>query len=466
MKLFDVDWTSVLRELGRWDALTLPARDVLLHELKTHGYAPAMRFEPYLAEVVHSGIAVYEPDKQRLWLGDERRALVKVLRAMGRHQIFHVAPREVSQHLQRETLLRYMQEHFTGDEVQRIASAALRSRVYATRQTLLPFVEYPAWVGDLLAADDQQSLLDWADTHGLNSADYVSDGTVLFDLQELARTLLDHPDGLPLRELLATLDDDEIPPLASAIHTGLSSMVVFGGMRAEDLEPTIGLWPTVTRELTRSPPVPPTVVKVGETFVLALHMEDMTTLLAAIASSPVRVRANDGAVFARTRADIERRLVVPPAWVTKFLEANRVDHASSALLAYGFVAIRDVDGNPHLHATPAGMSWLTLSAHERLAALVEPMRRSKEKNPRDSYDIERTASFFPYSLPFYQAPKSLNLRADLVRAFLQARDGFIRIDAFIDYGTREDNPLLAQANAPSGKDPGLVFYSGYSDPRG
>nr|MDQ2668378.1 helicase-associated domain-containing protein [Gemmatimonadota bacterium] len=45
-------------------------------------------------------------------------------------------------------------------------------------------------------------------------------------------------------------------------------------------------------------------------------------------------------------------------------------------------------------------------------------------------------------------------------------DGFIRIDAFIDYGTREDNPLLAQANAPSGKDPGLVFYSGYSDPRG
>ncbi len=467
MKLFDVDWTSVLHDLGRWDALTLPARRILLHELKTHGYVPAMRFEPHLAEIINSGIAVHEPAKHRLWLGDERRALVKVLRAMGRHQIFHVAPQDVDQHRLRAALLGYMQEHFTGDEVQRIASAALRSRVYATRQTLAPFVAFPAWVGDLLAAEDEQAFLDWADTHGLSSAEFLSDMPVLLDLQELARILLDYPDGLPLRQLLATHDDDgEIPHLAAAIHAGLSSMVLFAGMRVEDLEPTIGLWPTVVHELTRRPAVPPEPVKVGETFVLAVHMEDMTTLLAAIASSPVRVRANDGAVFARTRADIERRLVVPPPWVAKLLDANRVDHGSGALLAHGFVDIRDVDGNPHLHITVTGMRWLALSAHERLSALVEPMRRSKEKNPRDSYDIDRTASFFPYSLPFYHAPKSLDLRADLVRAFLQARDGFIRIDEFLEYGMREDNPLLALTTAPSGSDAGLMFYSGYSDPKG
>ena len=39
----------------------------------------------------------------------------------------------------------------------------------------------------------------------------------------------------------------------------------------------------------------------------------------------------------------------------------------------------------------------------------------------------RRPGFFSRSLPFYQTPKSLNLRADLTNAFLQARDVFLGI---------------------------------------
>ncbi|CAN5308087.1 hypothetical protein BH09GEM1_BH09GEM1_18470 [soil metagenome] len=467
MKFFDVNWATVLNELDRWDALTLPARRVLLHELKMQGYVPALRFEPHLAEIINSGIAVHEPAKHRLWLGDERRALVKVLRAMGRHQLFHTPPQPGDEQQLRISLLRYMEEHFTGDEVQRIASDALKSAAYANRQTLAPFVASPSWVGELLGAEEDDALLDWADGHGLSSAGFRDDPAELYALRGLALTLLKYPDGLPLRELIAPIEDeDEIRYLGGAIHLGLASMALFAGMRAEDLEPTIGLWPSVVRELTRVASTPPAPVEVGPTFALAVHMEDMTTLLAAAAAAPVRVRANDGLVFARTRADIERRLVGLPMWVSPLLDENRVDPAAQALLARHFVQVRELDGNPHLHATTAGMQWLRRSAHDRLTELVEPLRRSKEKNPRDTYDTDRASSFFPLSLPFYQTPKSLNLRADLTRAFLQAKDVFIPVVDFLQHATRENNPLLALTGVPAGSDGALMFYSGFMDPKG
>jgi hypothetical protein len=475
MKLFDVDWAMVLQDMHRWDALSLPARRMLLDELRTHGYVPATRFGPHLDAIVASGIAAYEPEKRRLWLEDGRRPLVKVLRAMGRHQLFHVAPEargdlpasnEVGDRALHASLLRYMEEHFTGDEVQRIASAALQSGVYANRATLAPFVTYPAWVGDLVDASDDEALLTWAESHGLNSSVFIEkDVNMLLDLQALVRTLLAFPDGLPLRNLLPQPGDAiTVASAGAALHAGLATMTLFAGMRAEDLAPTVGLWPSVVRELTRPPSAPAAPVEVHDTFALAVHMEDMTTLLGAVAASPVRVRANDGAVFARSRADIEKRLVAPPPWVASLLSEDRVNYAADELRVRELVFVRDVDGNPHLHISAAGTRWLALAARDRLGALVDPLRKSKEKNPRDAYLIDRSLSFFPYSLPYYRAPKGMELRDVLTRTFLQAADVFLPIGDFLEYATRSDNPLLSLAEHPAGRQD-LVAFSGYGDPR-
>jgi hypothetical protein len=467
MKLFDVDWASILLELELWDALRPAARGVLLHELKPHGYVPSLHFGEHLGEVARSGIAIHEPEKHRLWVSDDRRALVKVLRAMGRHQLFHATPRLEADQESRAKLLRYMEEHFTGDEVQRIASAALRSSVYANRHTLAQFVAAPSWVGDLIDAEDDDALLGWADTHGLSSAQFiVGEIEVLRQLQKLARVLRETPDGTPLRELVDACEHAEgIARLGRAIHAGLRSMALFAGMREEDLEPCIGLWPAVARELSRAPAEPPTPVEVRETFVLAVQMEDMTTLLATAAATPVRLRANDGAVFARTRTEVEQRLMVPPSWASELFEKNRVDAAAQALLVHRFAHVRPVDGNPHLCATPSGAQWLALSAHDRVAALVEPLRRSKERNPVNLYEDDRATGFFSRSLPFYQTPKALNLRAELTRTFLQARDAFLPVGEFLDHASRQDNPLVALADIPPGKDGALMFYTGHADLR-
>ena len=467
MKLFDVDWPGILLDLDLWDGLRPDARHVLLHELKPHGYVPSLRFGEHVTAIARSGIAEYEPEKHRLWVSDDRHALVKVLRAMGRHRIFHEVPQNATDRQGRVALLHYMEDHFTGDEIQRIASSALRSTVYANRQTLAPFVAYPAWVSELIEAESDEVLLAWADTHGLSSAQFlVGEMKVLHALQALATTLLEFPDGAPLRDIMDTpAHADSIAVLGHAIHAGLASMALFAGMREEDLEPCIGLWPAVARELTRAPAIPPAPVKVPETFALAVQMEDMTTLLAAAAATPVRLRANDGAVFARARAEIEQRLALPPTWAAELFADDRVDIAAQALLAHRFAKVRPVDGHPHLSATPRGAQWLAQSAQERLTELVEPLRRSRDRNPVSVYESDRATGFFSRSLPFYQTPKSLNLRADLTRAFLQARDVFLPVGEFLEHGSRQDNPIVALVDVPPGKDGALMFYTGHADLR-
>lgn len=469
MKLFDVDWAAILHDISRWETLSLDARRVLLAELKPSGYVPVERLGPHVDLIVRSGFAKFGAERQRVSLAEEARQLVKVLRAMGRHPLFHpvFAPATHHDRTLHASLVRYMEEHFTGIEIERIASHALTSRGgYANKHTVSVQVESPEWVEDLLAAVDDAQLLAWAESRGLNPALFRSDDAiVLLDLQRLVRQLLASPQGLTLRDLMATLGhDDERAPVAEALRLGLQTMVVFAGMRAEDLEPTIGLWPTVVTELTRAPTQPPTAVEVDEPFALAVYMEDMTTLLAAVAAAPVRVRANDAAVFARTKAEIEKRLVTLPPWVARLLATDRVEQASRELQTRAFVSLRDVEGNPHLHPTAAGARWLALSAHDRLAALISPIRAAKESNPRNAYETGGSITFFPYSLPYYRTPKSMNLRADVTRILLRGTDAFIPIGNLLEYSAYSDNPLLAMAESPAGQQE-LRMYGGFGDPR-
>lgn len=457
MKLFDLDWTQVLRDLPRWNALSLPARRTLLDELKPHGYVQASRFGASLHAIVASGIPDYQQERGRLWLPDERRELVKVLRAMGRHHLFD-QPTPAA-------LLKYIEEHFSNGEIELLGSQGHGvRRGYVTRHILAPRVEFAGWPGDLLDANSDEALAVWATARGM-----VIDAFTLFilrDLQRIARTLLAFPDGIPLSEIVPQGSDISSSSLASALHTGLGTLVLFAGMRGSDLEPMIGLWPAAAHELVRPPAQPPSVVVPAEQFALAVHMEDMTTLLAAVVAAPVRVRAEDSAVFARARVAIEARLVAPPVWaahlfVTPYL--TRVDAAARELDMLGFVQTRAYHGNPHLQSTAVGAQWLALSPHDRLASLIDPLRKSKEVNPTQDYNIVPAERFFPFSLPYFQAPKSLRLRDALTKAFLAAGDGFIPLEPFLDHAAREANPF--RALPPSSAGHGLMYYNDGGDPR-
>ena len=128
VKLFDVPWPSVLADLPRWERLPLAARRVLLDQLKTTGNVAASALGAQRDAILHSGIARLDAAQRRALVTDDQRALVKVLRAMDRHRLFD-APTPTA-------LQRYLEEHFTNEDVQRLMGGAADGRFYGGRQQL------------------------------------------------------------------------------------------------------------------------------------------------------------------------------------------------------------------------------------------------------------------------------------------------------------------------------------------
>ncbi len=466
MKLFDVNWVAVLHDLPRYTALSLPARRILLDALKPSGFVQSHRFGAHLEEIVASGIPEYDPARNRLWLGDEQRGLVKVLRAMDRHPVFEVVSAERGR-APDPVLIHYMEEHFSSAEIQAIGSKGASGRRFMeSKHELAPRVAFAGWAGDLLHADSDELLLAWAVDRGRNVDPlFAGDAlTILRGLQAFVRQLLAFPDGVPLRNLTAPLARKGVSAFADVLYTGLETLVVFVGMRRDDLEPMVGLWPAAARELSRPKASAPAAVPVTETFGLAVHMEDMTTVLAAAVAAPIRRRASDGAVFARTRSDIEPRLVTLPSWTTTWVthpHVSRVDAAVRRLESYGFVASEVHHENIHVGATVAGSRWLALSPHDRLDALVTPLRKSKDVNPSPTYDVAGGATFFPYTAPYYRVPASLRLRESLTAVLLGADSGFVPVQEFVEHAARESNPFLSLSKAEAS----ILLYFGGNDER-
>lgn len=433
MKLFDVPWRAVLRDLERWAPLPLEVRRTLLDHLKPSGNVAAAALGPHRDALLASGLARLDAAGRRALVREEARDVVRVLRAMDRHRVFD-APTPVE-------LARYLDEHFTADEVLRLGGWTSARFGYVGRHQLVPRVASEAWAGDLLAAERDAALRAWAAERGVPTS---GDVAPLRALQALARTLLDTPDGVPLGELVARAPDERARDgLADALHAGLQLAVVFAGLRAADLEPRVGLWPPAARDLRRPAPQLPAAAAPVETFELAVRPEDMTTLLTAAAAEPVRLRATDLAVFARARRAIEERLVTVPDWAEGLLPLDaetRLHEAAAELQARGLARVTASGREPRLEATPAGLRWLAAAPDRRLAALVDPMRAARERNPPGAYDAT-VSRFFPFRLPYLRLPKTLDVRDALTRAFLAA-DAPLPLEAFLDYHVRAANPLL------------------------
>lgn len=459
MKLFDVQWNAVLRELPRFSMLSLEARRVLLEALKTSGYAPGAQFGAQRDEIIASGIPKFDAEKNRLLLTEEHRELLKVLRAMGRHPVFDDPSIPA--------LISYLQEHFTTDDVSHLGtSTAGASYGHVNAFALAPRVAFGDWPGDLLVAKSDADVLAWGTARGIPPT--TIDGLAqLRALQALARKLLAETQAVPLSVWYTKLPARDRPAFASALYLGLRTAVLFAGLRSSDLEPMIGLWPTAAQELTRPPAIKPATVVPVEQFEAAIMMEDMTAVLATVVASPIRVRANDMSVFARAQVEISARLVPVPEWAAPMVHGpyqSRVDAAASALEWRKCVRVQPQQ-HPELAATATGVKWLALSPHDRLATLLDPMRASKARNPRGAYEAQGDdGGFFPYSMPYHREPKAVQLRDALTKTFLELGDSFYLLEPFLDYSARSANPFFAVSREVMNDLERQIYFGGV-DPR-
>lgn len=463
MKLFDVDWAAVLSGLSRWSVLPHEARRVALHLLKPSATVTAASFGAQLDPLLASGIVQLDRERRRVRVVDEHRDLVRVLRAMSRHRVFD-SPTPAA-------LAYYLEEHYSAADVQALAGGTSPYHG-GSRHQLEKLVAHEEWVGDLLGAASDDALAGWAIDRGVVLTDPPDESLfVLASMRSLVHELLETPDGVSLAELAARTEAlGTTFILAGAVHAGLRLLVMFAGLRGRDLEPMIGLWPPAVHELRRPPSAAPAPLQPTERFELAVLMEDMTTVLATVAAEPLRLRANDLMVFARARQEIATRLASLPDWVAGPLglgAEERVQEAAAELQRRGFADVGGArSGKPQLEATAAGTRWLALSPHGRLAALLDPMRRSRARNPAGAYEADEAGQFFPFRLPYLRVPKGLDLRATLTEALLAVGDDFVPVDQYLEHHSRALNPLLSGDRATDvRRQAELLYYTGGGDPR-
>ena len=443
MKYFDVDWRDLLAALSVWGVLPVSARRAVL-KVKPSAGAPAGELGGELAGLVAVGIVTPSPTGKRVTLSGKFRGAHLVLRAMDRQRIWDV-PTEGS-------LVDYVQEHFTPEEVRTLLRQPYVGHDYGLRRALADRVSSEAWVQEFLAADTPAQAVRWERQRlAAGESPWFGEKEVFRATQELVKELLARPGPVPLREAAALFSGAGSGVAAVALHAAIRYLLLFAGMRDEDLEPVVGPWPEAAARLREGTPAPPGAVEPGEAFDAAWLMEDMTTVLVAASAEPLRLRGNDLAIFARTRQEIEARLVSLPGWVEEAVGASpevRVESAAALLRGLGLAHDAGKAGEDlRLEPTRKGAQWLARPGRERLKTLLDPVLKSKEQSPPSWYEAP-AFGFFPMRASSWMYGTRLDLRAEVTRLYLSLPEGFVPLEAFLKYARRVDNPFLGPGAKP------------------
>jgi hypothetical protein len=446
MKHFEIDWAGLMGLMPAWERLSQPARDALLAVKSGAAGARLAELGPGADELVEGGLLSASPTGVRAVVADRWRPFHVALRAMDRHRLWE-APSPAA-------LVAYLEDAFTTQELQvLLGERSYDSNAYYLRMILADRVSGEGWLESLLAAGSPKEVAAWERRRStppergqavLHEPPAFGDAAVLDAARRLLRALLTEPAGVPLGDLPARFAETDPAVLGAALRGCLRYLLLFASM-TDELVPRVGVWPEVASRVRRVAAGPPAPVEVAETWEAAFRLEDMTTVLATAAAEPLRLRANDGAVFARTRQAIEERLVSMPEWAAEVLGADpetRVETAAQMLAAMDFAKAGGRAGDLRLAATNKGLRWLDLPDAERLAALIAPVRGSDERVPGSWHRPGSKVGFFPVTIGF-TPPAGTDLREAVTRAFLEMPPGgMLELGAFLEHRARVENPFL------------------------
>jgi len=453
MKLFDIDWADFIRRLADWDRLSLRARKAFV-KLKSNQGIEVTEFDGHAPDLAAAGLLSYYRDCRRVKLYKECYPFARAIRAMTRHDIFG-NPSE-------ETHYAYLRDHFTAR--QRTALTPRSHRYgYGDETYLLRQTRSVAWLEQLLTAENGN--------HWERSGDFgksLLDQPGVFEAVRHVVGQFKTFDGpIAMRELpdrFATLSAEV---LGKAILTSIRYLFLYPATRPEDATPVIGLWPIITQRLHRPKPGRPKRVQPDETYHNALLLDDITNILVAAAARPLRIRANDGALFAKVQQAIGSNLVSTPDWIAGLNgcpPSERVDSALRLLRALEYVKTAGKAGKDlSLQTTDRGADWLVANAKTRLMAVLDQLNPEKSRTLKkkrsptastfndlvpeliddyDSYDAPCPFKLIPASVRI-MGGRDWNPLAALAKAFdTLCGEGFVLVEEFLNWHSQEFNPLL------------------------
>jgi hypothetical protein len=455
MKLFDIDWADFIARLADWDRLSLRARKAFV-ELKSNQGMEVREFDGYAADLVAAGLLSYYADGRRVKLCKECYPFARAIRAMARHDVFGSPSAEIH--------YAYLCDHFTARQRAALTPRSHRYGYgYGDETYLLRQTRSVAWLERILVAENGSH---W-ERSGVFGKPLLDQPRVFQAVRHIVGQFKTFDGPVALRDLpdrFAALSGEV---LGRAILAGIRYLFLFPAMRPDDMTPVIGLWPTVTRRLHRPKLSQPKRVQPDETYHSALLVDDITAILVAAAARPLRIRANDGALFAKVEEEIVSNLASTPDWIAGLNSCSpsaRVDAALRLLRALEYVGKAGKAGKDlSLQTTDRGADWLAASAKNRLMTVLDRLNPDKSKAVKkgrsptaDTFDDLVPEFIDEYDLydapcPFNLIPTSISVTgsrdwnplAELAKAFDTLRgDGFVLVEEFLNWHSQEFNPLL------------------------
>lgn len=447
MKLTAAQLRDFLSLLPHYERLPLTARRAFVSIERPSQTCTAEDLRTVRDALVDSGFLLPSNERGRCSVAPLRQNFIRVLRVLRGHPVFQ-APKQ-------PTFSGYMEEHLTAAEREILRGGPAG---YTERNWLLfRHVTSPDWVEDFLSAAN----VDWEKPYLTPGAPPLfSSAKVLSTTQSLIQWLLDHGGRAGMHELPSSSPDPEL--LSAALHAALRYALLFAALDPDTLDVLVGVWPAIAAYIALSATPPPRKVVPAKTFQTAFLMEDMTALLIACATEPLRLRANDGQLFAKTVRELSNTLQPLPQWVEHAFQMEpetRLHTTAGYVRLFGFVEEKGVPPS-RMAISARGRHWLGLSVGERQRVLVDGVldRRQTVAAFQDFQGAQIGAV-----APRVHVSTSVESPPDIDAAVMQPfrslhGDGFFPIEEIVaSSGTL--NPLLAIFRQD--KNASFSLHSGY-----
>lgn len=430
MKLTSANLRDFLSILPHYERLPMVARRDLASIERPAQSCASGNLRDSLDVLIESGFLLPPTEGGRCSVAPLRQDFIRVLRVLRGHPVFH-APKPA-------TFAGYMEQHLTATE-----RDALRRdpAAYSERNWLLfRQVTSPFWVEDFLSATTG----DW-------ERPYLPDGTpqllsstkVLGAVQSLLRWLLAHGGRVSLGNIPVLTRDPEL--LSSALHAGLRYALLFAALDPDTLDAIVGVWPAIATHVAMAAAPPPSNVVPAETFEAPFLLEDMTALLVACATEPLRLRANDGQLFAKSVRDLSTALRTLPKWVEQNFHLDAETRLLTTVAYVRTFGLVEESGYPssHMSISARGRHWLVLSMGDRLRVLMDGVldRRQAVAGFQD-FEGAQIGAVAPRVRVSTSIKPSPDIDSAVLHLFGSWGEGFFPIEGVVTF-SRTVNPLLA-----------------------
>ncbi len=427
MKHFPASWGSFLAELAPWGGLSIAARRAFLDGLRPGLPVDAAARDPAILELTDAGFLAAAAGPGSLRIDPRFAGFHQMMKALEKHPVF-ASPGGPDQ----AALCAYLSEHYSPRE-----RSALHQSI-----ALLP--------NDLPRVARLVSSVEWLEEFLGREASEPARRMVRFFMEQRERVAL-----RDLEEYLPSLPTEELSP---ALSLAVRRAVLFIGLRRDDLEPLVGIWPSAARRLHRlAVALAPQPVEAVRSFCHPYLVEDMTSVLLAARVEPIRVRRGDERPFSKFIEETGARLLSFPGWLEQFTGMTteaRVDLALRGLRVAGLlVPASSPQGALTLRARTGSGDWTGAALGERLRSFVDALSRGGG-GPDGIFDLLDEGS----------GPGEEEQPEGMLRTVLQAFSfvptaSFIRFSDFAEYqaaiggpsgiSARESGAVRAVAGEPS-----------------